>query len=159
MEGPQSTVSAPSSKRQRWARIDVVERLAGIDSNDERSQREMADELGIPRSTLQYWMERKASLDVDPQLADFMESPCGLAFLHRLILAAHLVFTQVGPCGIRLMCLFLELSHLDRFVASSFGAQQHVSAQMQEAIQTYGQQEASSAVKPNVSQTDHRVSG
>lgn len=73
----------------------------------------------------------------------FFESSVGVAFLHRLVLAAHFVMTMLGPCGIRLVCLFFELSGLDRFVAASYGAHQKVSADMEEGIVTFGLEERS----------------
>src|SRR5262249_19975979 len=83
----------------------------------------------------------KATIDADPTVVAFFESPVGLAFLHRLVIATHLVFTQVGPCGIRLVCEFLVLSQLDRFVAGSYGAEQQVSQKMQTEISTFGAKE------------------
>src|SRR5262249_28180771 len=80
------------------------------------SQRQFAQERGVPRTTLQDWLSRKATIDADPSVTAFFESPVGLAFSHRLGIAAHLIFTPVGPCGIRLICQFLELSKLDRFM-------------------------------------------
>jgi hypothetical protein len=49
--------------------------------------------------------------------------------------------TLVGPCGIRLVCLFLELSGLDRFVAASYGPHQKVSVAMEEAVVAFDQEE------------------
>jgi hypothetical protein len=45
------------------------------------SQRQFAKEHGLPRSTLQHWLSRKATIDADPALVAFFESPVGLAFL------------------------------------------------------------------------------
>jgi hypothetical protein len=71
----------------------------------------------------------------------------GLAFLHRLVIAFHLVCVEVGACGIRLVCLFLRLTGLDRFVAASYGAQQRVNRQIEEAIVDYGQRETARLAK------------
>ena len=54
----------------------------------------------------------------------FFHSVPGLAFLHRLVLAFHLVCAEVGACGIRLVCLFLRITGLNRFVGASYGTQQ-----------------------------------
>ena len=62
--------------------------------------------------------------------------------MHRLVVAIHLVCTEVGACGIRLVCLLLTLSGLDRFVAASYGAQQQVNRQVEEAIVTYRHEES-----------------
>ena len=104
----------------------------------------MAEELGIPRSTLEYWLSRKQSIDADPELVEFFESEVGIAFLHRLILASHFVITLVGPSGTRVVCQFLELAGLDQFVASSYGSQQAVSVAMEEAVVSYGAAEQAS---------------
>lgn len=101
----------------------------------------MAEELGIPRSTLEYWLSRKQSIDAEPELVEFFESEVGIAFLHRLIIASHFVITLVGPSGTRVVCQFLELAGLDQFVASSYGSQQAVSVAMEEAVVSYGEAE------------------
>jgi hypothetical protein len=103
------------------------------------SQRAFAASAGVPRSTLRYWLARKDKLDADPVLVAFFESPTGLAFLHRLVVALHFLFNQVGLSGVDLLCSFLELTGLDAFVASSHGAQHEVSAAMTEGIVTFGQ--------------------
>jgi hypothetical protein len=105
------------------------------------SQRQVAEELGLPRGTLQHWLERRDTLDADPVVVAFFESPAGAAFLHRLVLAAHLVMTLVGPCGIRLVCLFLELTGLPVFVAASYGPQHKVSVAIEKAVVEFDQAE------------------
>src|SRR5262249_59143742 len=97
--------------------------------------------LNVPRSTLQAWQAYQESLDESPAVVAFFHSPAGLAFLHRLVLAFHLVCVEVGACGIRLVCLLLTLTGLDRFVAASYGAQQQVNRQGEEAIVTYRHEE------------------
>ena len=81
------------------------------------------------------------TLDICPHVAEFFQSGPGLAFLHRLVIAFHLVCVEVGACGIRLVCLFLHLTGLDRFVAASYGAQQQVNLQIEQAMVTYRQDE------------------
>ena len=112
-----------------------------IEKNAGASQREIVSQLDIPRSTLRYWQSRKDSIDAAPEVIEFFESPAGVAFLHRLVLGAHFVFTLCGPCGIRPVCLFLELTGLNKFVADSYGAQQKVSSAMEEAVAEFGREE------------------
>ena len=95
----------------------------------------------MARSTIQHWQKCQSAIDAAPEVIEFFESPAGMAFLHRLVLAAHFVMTMVGPCGIRLVCLFLKLTGVDQFVAGSYGSQQKVSAAMEEAIVQYGEEE------------------
>ena len=106
-----------------------------------KSQRTIAEEIGIPRSTLQHWLARHQGIDAEPEMVNFFESEVGIAFLHRLILAAHFVITLLGPSGVRMVCLFMELSGLDQFVAACYGAQRQVNQAIEEAIVTYGQEE------------------
>jgi hypothetical protein len=108
------------------------------------SQRQIAEEMGLPRSTLEYWLSRKQSIDAEPELVEFFESEVGIAFLHRLIIASHFAITLIGPSGTRVVCQFLESAGLDQFVASSYGSQQAVSVAMEEAIVSYGEAEHAS---------------
>ena len=111
------------------------------------SLRQAAKTLGVPRSTLQAWRAHQESLDEHPTVVAFFQSSPGLAFLHRLVLGIHLVCTEVGACGIRLGCLLLTLTSLDRFVAASYGTQQQVNRQVEEAIVTYRQEESAHLAK------------
>jgi hypothetical protein len=106
------------------------------------SQRQAAQKLAVPRSTLQAWQAYHESLDEHPAVVAFFQSSPGLAFMHRLVLGIHLVCTEVGACGIRLVCLLLQLTGLDRFVGASYGTQQQVNRQVEEAIVTYRREES-----------------
>jgi hypothetical protein len=101
------------------------------------SERQAAKELKVPRTTLQAWRVWHENLDICPHVADFFQSGPGLAFLHRIVIAFHLVCVEVGACGIRLVYLFLNLTGLDRFIAASYGAQQQVNLQVEQAMVTY----------------------
>ena len=130
-------------RQPRWDRFERADffeqyrelRAQGI------SERQAAKELKIPRTTLQAWRIWHDTLDICPHVADFFHSGPGLAFLHRIVIAFHLVCVEIGACGIRLVCLFLTLTGLDRFVAASYGAQQQVNLQVEQAIVTYSHDE------------------
>ena len=111
------------------------------------SLRQAATALDMPRSTLQAWRASQESLDEHPAVVAFFHSAPGLAFLHRLVLGIHLVCTEVGACGIRLVCLLLQLTGLDRFVAASYGAQHQVNRQVEEAIVAYRREESTRLAK------------
>ena len=106
------------------------------------SLRQAAKALEVPRSTLQAWRAYQESLDEHPAVVAFFHSCPGLAFLHRLVLGIHLVCTEVGACGIRLVCLLLQLTGLDRFVGASYGTQHQVNRQVEEAIVAYRREES-----------------
>jgi DNA-binding XRE family transcriptional regulator len=111
------------------------------------TQRQAAQELQEPRTTLQAWRRWHDTLDICPDVAQFFQSGPGLAFVHRLVIAFHLVCVEVGACGIRLACLFLKLSGLDCFVAASYGAQQQVNRQVEAAMVAYRQSETARLAK------------
>lgn len=136
-------------RHQRWDRFDradLFERYRELQAQGV-SQRQAAKKLQVSRTTLQAWRQWHDTLDICPHVAEFFQSGPGLAFLHRLVLALHLVCVEVGACGIRLVCLLLNLTGLDRFVAASYGAQQQVNRQVEEAIGTYRQAETARLAK------------
>jgi len=124
----------------RFARADLFEQYQELRTQG-LSERQAAKELKVPRTTLQAWRVWHDTLDICPHVADFFQSGPGLAFLHRIVIAFHLVCVEVGACGIRLVCLFLHLTGLNRFVAASYGAQQQVNLQVEQAMVTYHQNE------------------
>jgi hypothetical protein len=124
----------------RFERADLFEQYRELLTQG-LSERQAAKELKVPRTTLQAWRLWHDTLDICPHVAEFFQSGPGLAFLHRLVIAFHMVCVEVGACGIRLVCLFLNLTGLDRFVAASSGAQQQVNVQVEHAMVTYGQDE------------------
>lgn len=136
---------------KRWERVTQVLKLQAVEAelakNAPGSHRQVAAQAGIPRSTLQYWQQRQEALAAMPAVVAFFESPEGLVLLHRLLVAAHVVITLLGSGGIRLVCVWLELTGLNRFVAASYGAQQQVGTVIETATVTFGQQEKTRLAK------------
>jgi Family of unknown function (DUF6399) len=124
----------------RFERADLFEQYRKLRTQG-ISERQAAKELKVSRTTLQAWRIWHDTLDSCPHVAEFFQSSPGLAFLHRIVIAFHLVCVEVGACGIRLVCLFLNLTGLDRFVAASYGAQRQVNLQVEQAMVAYGQDE------------------
>jgi hypothetical protein len=124
---------------QRWERIRRAELLAAYHDLQAQglSQRQAAIKLEVPRTTLQAWRAWQGRLDACPQVVEFFESVPGLACLHRLVLALHVVFVEIGACGIRLVCLFVQMTGLNRFVGASYGTQQRINLGVEEAIVAY----------------------
>ena len=115
---------AQRGKEDRHYRWERLERAGLFEQYHElhaqgTSQRQAAKVLEVPRTTLQAWRAYQERLDACPAVVEFFQSPPGLAFLHRLVLAIHLVCTEVGACGIRLVCLCWRLTGLHRFVGAS----------------------------------------
>jgi hypothetical protein len=124
-----------ASERIQWERDDVASKIVDFEqARHKQSQRQFALEQGVCRSTLQHWLARKKSIDASPILIEFLESPIGTAFLHRIVTAAHFVFTKDGVASIHNVSTFLNLSGLSPFVASSYSTQQRVSNKMDDSM-------------------------
>lgn len=133
----------PCASSLRRDRADAASSLLTFDEARRRgsSQRAAAEEAGVPRSTLRYWSDRRRDLALPPEVAAFLETPTGLAWLHQLVMAAIFVMTLRGPEGIRLACEFLELSGLADVVGASFGSIQKLTLQMQEEVAGFGEEQ------------------
>jgi hypothetical protein len=86
-------------------------------------------------------VERREGLRAEPEVVAFFESPAGLRLLHRLVLAALVVMTLQGNCGLRLVGQFLQLAGLGPFVACSYGVLQRRSKHLQGLVATFGQEQ------------------
>lgn len=146
MEPDCQPVRETASRNAQWSREESTAKVAALEKAIEElglSQREFAQRAGVARTTLQGWITRKDSIDAPPAVVAFLESPEGLAFLHRIVLAAQLVITLLAPGGIRLVCTFLRLSGLDRFVASSYGSEQKQITALEQALGEFGDEQRS----------------
>jgi hypothetical protein len=135
-----STDGAQRRQRRRWTREESTALVAEYEAlkAEGMGQREFADLRDVPLGTLQFWLARKAGLDADPVLVGLLESPTGLAFLHRLVLAAMFQFCHVGPCGVDHVGAFLRLAKLDVFVAASHAVMHELGGDMEQAIVDFG---------------------
>jgi hypothetical protein len=126
-----------------WNRLKRVQVVwaAGVGRALGRPVSLTAAEADVPTSTAYRWLAAKEAIDAPAVERDFYLSPEGLAALHRIVTAAHLVFVQAGGCGVDRVSEFLRLSHLDRFVAPSHGSQQAVAARMAALLGEYADQE------------------
>jgi hypothetical protein len=106
------------------------------------SQRQFAQQAGVPRSTLQYWEQQRRHPDLEPELVAFCESPTGLRFLQGLVTALHLVYHQAGHAGLRPLSDFLRLTQLDHFVAPSYGSQQTFAVGLRDQLIAYAAAES-----------------
>jgi hypothetical protein len=129
----------------KHTRLEIAEKMAvqakARDLNPETSRRQLAMTLGIPESTLRHWEQRREQIEAPEEVVAFFESPEGVLFLHRLVLAAQFTMGFVTPIGVRNLCQFLELSGLSPFVASSYGSQRKMILEMEKAIVDFGKEE------------------
>lgn len=142
--GPEPAPRPDAAVKPRWARDAQVRTLCEIEAHQqatEVSERQAAAAAGVARSTLRHWRQRQSDCDLAPEVVAFFESPVGLEWLHRLVVAAHLVITLLGCGGVRLVCRFLELTGLSAVVASSYGAQQPIAMALEAAVVAFGEAE------------------
>ena len=123
----------------------VAEKLEELKQKQEAhlgiSERELAKQIDIPRSTWRHWEDRREKIEDDPNIVAFFTSPSGIAVLHRLVVSIHFVTSFLGTGGVRLVSTFLELSGLSPFIASSYGTQRKTSKEMEKAICAFEKQE------------------
>jgi len=103
--------------------------------HDGQSQRAAAAQAGVARSTLRHWSAAKAS-GTPPMLLAFSETPEGVQWLRRILVAAHWCISERAGAGLRVVDEFLDLSGLSAFIASSYGTQQAFHAQLEQHIVT-----------------------
>jgi hypothetical protein len=140
---PADQLTPPDTARQepfRWSRTDIVNTLDNFSPTEPTSQRAFAEQAGIPHATFNYWV-RSYSPDHKDPIDSFFYSPPGELVLRRIMAAALATFHQRGACGLRLLGEFLELSQLNRFVASSRGALHPLAAQFESNVVAFRDEE------------------
>jgi lambda repressor-like predicted transcriptional regulator len=119
---------------------------------DGQSQRAAVTSAGVARSTLRHWNVPPAPL-APAALAAFVETPEGVVWLRRILVAAHWSISEQGGAGVRVVCDFLELSGLSAFIGASYGTPQTFHAGLEEQIVT-----AATALRETLAQAmPHRL--
>jgi hypothetical protein len=126
-----------------WSRMDTAQAYAAFSdpSSPPPSQREYAQQQGIPRSTLGHWLRQELPAHLDPEFVAFFRCPAGQTFLRRIVLAALLDFHHTSPCGLRPISSFLEHIDLHHFVGSSYGALYNLDQHLQADLILFGKEE------------------
>jgi hypothetical protein len=138
--------TADASNRQgpdRWSRQHTARAFADFSDpfRPPFSQRQYAQQHGVPRATLGDWLRRPDPDGLDPRLVAFFREPCGEAFLRRLVCSILFVFTEHNACGLRQVGLCLRLAQLDAFVGSSYGALHRLAASMEAELPIFEAQQ------------------
>lgn len=132
------------ARATRWFHAHLLEQATKIGCWW-HSPRQVAQQLGVPESSFrdccQRQQRRRQHSRCPRALFEFCESPQGLEFLHRLLVALHLVFAEANDCGLRNIGWFLELSGLDEFLPASYGAQQSFAAHLETLLAEFGREE------------------
>jgi hypothetical protein len=130
-------------KTSKYRSFDRKLQAKVLDDSTTCSQRELAKQYGIPRTTLQHWIDRKEKLKGkrDPKVVEFFESSSGQAWLHKMTLAAFMVFHQNGNSGAPDLHEFFEMSDVSTFVGTSVSALQKVSKTIDQKILVFDNEE------------------
>ena len=140
-----------TKKYRKISRIDQARMIQTMQSG--QTQESVAEQNNVPRTTLEHWIKRMNELKCrnDPDVAAFFESPAGTAFLHRLLIAALLVFHTSGGCGLPSFHKFLVMSTLSKFIGSSIGTLYKMSSQIDQLLKEFGESERErlGALMPN----------
>ena len=120
-------------RRDRLERAEKLE-AAEVRLAAGKTQRQVAEELGVARSTLQDWRRASSPGGVPEALAAFAATPEGVRWLQRMLLAAQFAITLRGGAGVRVVCEFLQLSGLSAFVGASYGSQQKLNSALEKAV-------------------------
>jgi hypothetical protein len=124
----------------RWSRSEqAAKRLTG--DLPGLSERQQAEQVGVARTTLQYWRQRQAAIQAPAAEVAFFETGEGIALLERVLIGAHFVITLLGCGGVRQVCQFLELTGLAAYIAASYGVQQGVNVALEQAVVNYAEQQ------------------
>jgi hypothetical protein len=126
-----------------WSRLDTAQAFADFSDpfHPPSSQRQYAQQHGIPRSTLGYWLRQEYPDHLDAEMIRFFRCAAGLSFLRRLVLAALSIFHHRHAVGLRPISDFLRLVEVDHFVGSSYGALYDLDARLQDDLLLFGQEE------------------
>jgi len=135
-------VVARSEAVKHRSRLERAEQLEVATASLAAGQplRQVAGGLGVARSTLRGWRAMVPLDGMPPEVAACLSTPAGARWLHRLVVAMHLVVTLRAGAGVRLVCELLSLSGLSAVVGASYGSQYAVNVQVQEAVVGQAQQ-------------------
>jgi len=128
-------------KYRKVTRIDQARMILAVQSG--QTQEVVAEQNNVPRTTLEHWIKRKKELKNrhDPLITKSLESPAGLASLHRLLIGAILIFHTDGGCGLPSIHKFLKISTISNYVGASLGTLHKVSCQIDRLLKKFGESE------------------
>ncbi len=128
-------------KYRKITRIDQANMIQAVQSG--QTQESVAEQNDIPRTTLEYWIKRMNELKrkYDPEVTSFFESPAGIAFLHRLLISALIIFHTDGGCGLPSLHKFLVINKLSKFIGSSIGTLHKMSKQIDQLLKEFDESE------------------
>lgn len=128
-----------TQKYRKVARIEQARMIQAVHGG--QTQESVAGQNNVPRTTLEHWIKRTKELENrhDPKITKFLESPAGLSFLHRLLLATLLIFHTDGGCGLPSIHKFLKISTISHYVGASLGTLHKVSCQIDRLLKEFGE--------------------
>ena len=141
-EGVQAPKIAPARRAQHPGDkiASILSKTDSAQSGKAPSLRALAREVCVAESTIRYWMKRKSEHHLEAETVAFLESPAGVRFLQRQVVAQHFVFGLMGGCGPSLHRYFLQLTGVHTFVACSNTTLRSLMRKLLDAVVTWGGQ-------------------
>ena len=133
------------TSHRTWSRESIAE-LSGYAAAAQatgKSQRQTAEALGVPRSTLQDWQTHRRQLEARTSTATvaFFESVEGVALLSALVVALHVVVGLGLGAGAGPVAQVIELTGLSPFVANSLSTHQRLAISLETEVRHFGREE------------------
>ena len=132
MPSPSQPLRRSTRSRSRVEQAEAVAQAQGS------SVAATARARGISRRTLRGWLHRKVALAEAPGASTFAQSPEGTRALHRIVLAAIVVFGVMHGAGAGTLRLFFRFAGLSDTIACSESTLRRVQARVVEAIGSWG---------------------
>lgn len=132
----------PVERHQRWERMRRAELLKEYRDLQAHglSQRQVAKQLEVSRTTLQAWRTWQDQLDTCPLWSSSLKACPGS--LSSIAWCWHsMSCVEIGACGIRLVCLLLHMTGLNQFAGASYGTPQRINRRVEEATVAYRREE------------------
>lgn len=133
-----ATPPSPQPSRRSTRQRSRFERAAAVAQVRASSVARAAREADVPRSTLRGWCARATRRPATAALDAFAESPEGLRWIHRIVLAAIVVFGVLHGAGAGTVAMFLRLAGMSTWVACSEPTVRRTQARVLEAIGAWG---------------------
>jgi hypothetical protein len=131
--------------KNHWSLEDVVKNSMEFnvlcDRNNDISERDAAEQIGVPRTTLRAWNQREQSSLLPTSVHTALQTEDGLDYLQKLINIIQFACTQSSFRGTRLVEVIMNASGLGSLVSCSYGALHARTVEMEDHINQFGSDE------------------
>jgi hypothetical protein len=122
--------------RSHWNKKDIIDLKERFEkaSQSGKSERKIAEELGVPQGTWRDWRNKNTSSELPQSVIHFFNTSEGFHFLHVLMTAITFVMTTISKKGIRMAQLIFEITQINKLAACSLGKLHRTTVAMENEI-------------------------